>query len=87
MIERKEGNTMGKERLWKLKEVAKKLGIHEDTIRKRIKRGSVTPLRPMGAYRFRYSDIVKMIGAEAAKEYFTEESPDAGGADRKEKKT
>lgn len=76
---------MGKERLWKLKEVAKKLGIHEDTIRKRIARGSVTPLRPMGTYRFRYRDIVQMIGSEAAEEYFTEESPDAGGADREPK--
>lgn len=76
---------MGSIRLWTIKEMAKTLGKHEDTIRKQIKRGNVTPLRVMGSYRFRYRDIVQMIGAEAAKEYFTEESPDAGGADREEK--
>lgn len=73
---------MGHIRLWTVKEIAKTLGKHEDTIRKQITGGHVKPLRVMGSYRFRYRDIVQMIGSEAAEEYFTEESPDAGGADR-----
>ena len=72
-------------RLWTVPEVAWKLGIHEDTLRKRARAKEITFIKVFGQYRFRLRDIASMIGRDEAAELFAEPSMDADGATRPEK--
>lgn len=69
-------------RLFKPKEVADKTGIHVSTVIRAARRGDL-PYVPAGkTYKFTFLNLCTWLGKEAATELFSEDSLDAGCADR-----
>jgi predicted site-specific integrase-resolvase len=72
-------------RVWPLTEVARRLDINPETLRRHAREGKVTFVKVFDQYRFRFRDIAAMIGQDEAAELFAVPSKDAGGATRRKK--